>query len=151
MVEGELWLYETQSIKLIWIEEHGLCESFWMNGNLTWLDSSTDCQCAQKLSQVSFGCTFLFGSTVVMINLIMFVHLSQVGSTSSSCLQVKINILITILNRKGMYILPQFFFFLPTPTFFIFFLPYFCNIWRSFSKLFFSLEGSLFLKTGKEK
>ena len=47
-----------------------------MDGNLTYLDSDPLCKCAQKLSQVSFGCTFLFGSTVVMINLIMFVHLS---------------------------------------------------------------------------
>ena len=42
-------------------------------------DSDPVCQCAQKLSQVSFGCTFLFGSTVVMINLIMFVHLRLAG------------------------------------------------------------------------
>ena len=81
-----------------------------MDGNLTWLgmgrpfffnsrvvsfrehsnpksDSDPVCQCAQKLSQVSFGCTFLFGSTVVMINLIMFVHLRIVGPSlvSLSC------------------------------------------------------------------
>lgn len=137
------------------VEEHGICESYWMDGNLTYLDSGTDyhrssdrgrtsnldnwilysisskwltiihetndsfcrkrvtkkfqkffkkmeseemreghlswylylnlfkdpvCKCAQKLSQVSFGCTFLFGSTVVMINLIMFVHLRNVYS-----------------------------------------------------------------------
>ena len=54
-------------------------------GHLSWylylnLFKDPVCKCAQKLSQVSFGCTFLFGSTVVMINLIMFVHLRNVYS-----------------------------------------------------------------------
>ena len=54
-------------------------------GHLSWylylnLVKDPVCKCAQKLSQVSFGCTFLFGSTVVMINLIMFVHLRNVYS-----------------------------------------------------------------------
>ena len=26
------------------VEEHGICESYWMDGNLTYLDSGTDYQ-----------------------------------------------------------------------------------------------------------
>jgi hypothetical protein len=35
-------------------EAHNLCEGFWLNGNLTYLDSAEECQCAQKLSQEMF-------------------------------------------------------------------------------------------------
>ena len=62
-----------------------------MDGNLTYLDSDPLCKCAQKLSQVSFGCTFLFGSTVVMINLIMFVHLSFEVHTHSRKIQLSLH------------------------------------------------------------
>ena len=34
-------------------EEHGVCESYWMEGNLTYLDNDPVCKCAQKLSQES--------------------------------------------------------------------------------------------------
>ena len=48
---------------------------FLMHFSLKFLDSDPNCICAQELSQFSFGFTFLTGSTVVMINLILYVHL----------------------------------------------------------------------------
>ena len=37
---------------------HNLCESYWMTGNLTFLDGDINCQCAQKLSQGGAKCIF---------------------------------------------------------------------------------------------